>query len=120
MLHNFINLAKWEGLPPAYKSIVKTASMAAHEWMQAKYDAVNPAALKRLVGAGALLRPFPPVVLDACLKASLELYKEVSATNEDFKRIWESTWAFRNDQYLWWQVAEYTYDTYLIRNRTRV
>jgi hypothetical protein len=26
---------------------------------------------------------------------------------------------FRNDQYLWWQVAEYSYDSYLIRNRTR-
>ena len=34
------------------------------------------------------------------------------------RRSWESTLAFRNDQYLWWQVAEYTYDTYLIRNRT--
>jgi TRAP-type mannitol/chloroaromatic compound transport system substrate-binding protein len=50
----------------------------------------------------------------------LELYKEVAATNEDFKKILESTMAFRNDQYLWWQVAEYTYDTFLIRNRTRV
>jgi TRAP-type mannitol/chloroaromatic compound transport system substrate-binding protein len=120
MLHNFINLEKWNALPPAYKSIVKTASMAAHEWMQAKYDAVNPAALKRLVGAGAQLRPFPPAVMDACLKSSLELYNEVSAANADFKKVWESTLAFRNDQYLWWQVAEYTYDTYLIRNRTRV
>jgi TRAP-type mannitol/chloroaromatic compound transport system substrate-binding protein len=119
MLHNFINLAKWNELTPTYKSIVKTASMAAHEWMQAKYDAGNPAALKRLVGAGAQLRPFPPAVMDACLKAALELYKEVSATNEDFKKVWESTLAFRNDQYLWWQVAEYTYDTYMIRNRTR-
>jgi hypothetical protein len=27
--------------------------------------------------------------------------------------------AFRNDQYLWWQVAEYTNDTTVIRNRTR-
>jgi hypothetical protein len=26
-----------------------------------------------------------------------------------------STLAFRNDQYLWWQMAEYGYDTYLIR-----
>src|SRR5438067_2580886 len=120
MLHNFINLEKWNALTPTYKSIVKTASMAAHEWMQAKYDAANPAALKRLVGAGAQLRPFPPAVMDACLKASLELYGEVSAANADFKKIWESTLAFRNDQYLWWQVAEYTYDTYLIRNRTRV
>jgi len=51
MLHNFINLDKWNALSPTYKSVVKTASMAAHEWMQAKYDAVNPAALKRLVAA---------------------------------------------------------------------
>ena len=120
MLHNFINIEKWNALSPTYKSIVRTASMAAHEWMQAKYDAVNPAALKRLVAAGAQLRPFPPAVMDACLKSSLELYAEVSASNADFKKIWESTLAFRNDQYLWWQVAEYTYDTYLIRNRTRV
>jgi len=119
MLHNFINIEKWNALTPTYKSIVKTASMAAHEWMQAKYDAVNPAALKRLVAAGAQLRPFPPAVMDACLKSSLELYKEVAASNEDFKKVWESTLAFRNDQYLWWQVAEYTYDTFLIRNRTR-
>src|SRR3954468_20420157 len=120
MLHNFINIEKWNALTPTYKSIVKTASMAAHEWMQAKYDAANPAALKRLVASGAQLRPFPPAVMDACLKASLELYNEVSAANADFKKMWESTLAFRNDQYLWWQVAEYTYDTYLIRNRPRV
>jgi hypothetical protein len=27
--------------------------------------------------------------------------------------------AFRGDQYLWWQVAEYGFDTYMIRARTR-
>jgi len=27
--------------------------------------------------------------------------------------------AFRNDQYLWWQVAEYSYDSYMIRARAR-
>jgi len=27
--------------------------------------------------------------------------------------------AFRNDEYLWWQVAEYTYDTFMIRTRPR-
>ena len=27
--------------------------------------------------------------------------------------------AFRNDEYLCWQVAELTYDTYLVNNRTR-
>ena len=27
--------------------------------------------------------------------------------------------AFRNDQYLWWQVAEFTYDGFMIRTRPR-
>jgi hypothetical protein len=27
--------------------------------------------------------------------------------------------AFRNDEVLWWQVAEYTYDSFMIRTRTR-
>ena len=27
--------------------------------------------------------------------------------------------AFRNDQYLWCQVAEYTFDTFMIRSRAR-
>ena len=28
--------------------------------------------------------------------------------------------AFRADAYLWWQVAEYGYDTFMIRNRTKL
>ena len=119
MIHNFINVDKWNQLPPIYKSIVRTASSLANEQMQAKYDAVNPAALKRLVAAGTQLRPFTPPVMDACLKASLELYAETGAANPDFKKAWESMLAFRNDQYLWWQVAELTYDAFMVRARTR-
>ncbi|MGP0094079.1 MAG: TRAP transporter substrate-binding protein [Xanthobacteraceae bacterium] len=119
VLHNFINLEKWNGLSPTYQSIIRSASSRANEWMLAKYDASNPAALKRLISAGAQLRPFPPAVMDVCLKASLDLYQEISANNAAFKKAWESTLAFRNDEYLWWRVAEYTYDNYLIRNATR-
>ena len=28
--------------------------------------------------------------------------------------------AFRGDGYLWWQVAEYGYDTFMIRNRAKM
>jgi hypothetical protein len=28
--------------------------------------------------------------------------------------------AFRSEEYLWWQVAEYTNDTFMIRNRTKI
>ena len=119
MLHNFVNIDKWNSLAPAYKSLVRTASGYANEWMLAKYDAGNPAALKRLLAGGTKLQAFSPPIMDACLKAALEVYSEVSAKNPDFKKVWESVLAFRNDQYLWWRVAEYSYDDFLIRNRTR-
>ncbi len=118
-IHLFVNLDKWNALPPAYKSVVRVASEMANGWMQAKYDALNPAALRRLIAGGAKLTPFPTPVMEACLNAALELYHEVSATNPDFKKVYEAMTAFRGDQYLWWQVAEYTYDGFMIRTRTR-
>jgi TRAP-type mannitol/chloroaromatic compound transport system substrate-binding protein len=33
--------------------------------------------------------------------------------------VLDSIQTFRNDEYLWWQVAEYTYDTFMIRTRPR-
>ena len=120
MLHNFINIERWNALPPIYKTVVRTCSDMANTWMQSKYDAVNPMALRRLLTAGTKLMPFSTPVMEVCLNASLELYHEVSASNPDFKKAYESMIAFRGDQYLWWQVAEYTYDTFLIRNRMKV
>jgi len=57
--------------------------------------------------------------MEACLKASNEVNAETAATNADFKRVLESMQAFRDDEYLWWQVAEYSYDTFMIRSRAR-
>jgi TRAP-type mannitol/chloroaromatic compound transport system substrate-binding protein len=77
----------------------------------ANYDYKNPTALRSLVANGAQLRPFPQDVLQAAFDASREVYAEVMATNEPFKKIWESQQAFLKDAYLWAQIAEYTYDT---------
>jgi TRAP-type mannitol/chloroaromatic compound transport system substrate-binding protein len=118
MLHNFINLEKWNALPKSYQAIVKAASETAHTWMQAKYDAGNPQALKRLVGAGAQLRPFPQPVMEASYKAATETYNEVSAKSADFKKVYESMVAFRGDAYLWWQVAELGFDAFMVRMRS--
>jgi TRAP-type mannitol/chloroaromatic compound transport system substrate-binding protein len=106
-------------LPKNYQAIVTAAAGLANVEETARYDARNPAALKRLIGAGTQLRAFPQPVMDACLKASNEVNVEISATNPDYKKVLDSMQAFRNDQYLWWQVAEYTYDGFMIRTRTR-
>jgi TRAP-type mannitol/chloroaromatic compound transport system substrate-binding protein len=119
MGHYFINLDQWNSLTPTYQSIVRSAASASNEWSLAKYDAVNPAALRRLLTSGTQLRAFSPAIMDACLKAALEVYAEVSAKNTDFKKVWESQRAFRNEEYFWWQVAEYGNDSFMIRSRTR-
>jgi len=117
--HFLINLAKWNELPKSYQAIVAAAAGLANIEETARYDARNPAALKRLIAAGAQLRPFPQPVMEACLKASNEVNAETSAANPDYKKVLDSMQAFRNDEYLWWQVAEYTYDGFMIRTRTR-
>jgi TRAP-type mannitol/chloroaromatic compound transport system substrate-binding protein len=118
-LHGFINLAKWNELPKSYQAAITNAANYGTTWMQARYDAQNPAALKRLVANGAQLRPFSFEVMEACLKATNELWAEISEKNPEFKKMIDNMTSFRNDQYLWWQVAEYTYDGFMIRSRPR-
>src|SRR5437588_6763264 len=55
--HFMINLEKWNQLPKTYQAIVIAAAGFANVEQTGRYDARNPAALKRLVGAGAQLRP---------------------------------------------------------------
>ncbi|MFM2421877.1 MAG: hypothetical protein RL291_407, partial [Pseudomonadota bacterium] len=45
MLHNFINIEKWNALPKTYQGIVRAASAVANERMMSKYDVGNPPAL---------------------------------------------------------------------------
>ncbi|MGY4625280.1 TRAP transporter substrate-binding protein [Bradyrhizobium sp. USDA 4486] len=118
-VHAFTNLDKWNSLPKSYQAILTNAMANANSWMAARYDMQNPAALKRLVAGGTQLRPFTNEVLEACLKATNELWAEISAKNPDFKKSIDAMQAYRSDEYLWWQVAEYTYDSFMIRSRTR-
>lgn len=118
-VHYWIGQDKWNALPKSYQQIFNNAAAANNMDMTAIYDARNPAALRRLVAAGAQLRPFSTEILDAAFKAANEIYAELSAGNADFKRIYEHQRAFRNEEYLWWQVAEYSFDTMMLRLRQR-
>jgi TRAP-type mannitol/chloroaromatic compound transport system substrate-binding protein len=119
MLHTMVNTAKWAELTPTYQSIVKTACQAANVDMQAKYDARNPAALKKLASAGAKFFPFPQDVMEACFKAANDTYAEINGTNAAFKKIYDSMVAFRADAYLWAQFAEYQYDSFMMNEQRK-
>jgi TRAP-type mannitol/chloroaromatic compound transport system substrate-binding protein len=117
VIHAMINLERWNALPKLYKAAVHAAAAQTNVDTLAKYDARNPAAVRRLVGAGTQLRPFSPELLEAAFKTSNELYDELSAKSPDFKKLWDSIRAFRNEEYLWFQIAEYAHDSFLIRSR---
>ena len=112
-LSTLVNIAEWNKLPKEYQNIVEAACWEANTWMVAKYDAQNPVALRRLVAGGTQLRGFNKDIMVASYKAALEVYKEASEKSPAFKKIYESMTKFREDQLLWFRVAEKGYDDFM-------
>ena len=48
----------------------------------------------------------------ACYKAATEVYAETAAKNPKFKKVYDSWSKFREEQFLWFRVAENTYDNF--------
>jgi TRAP-type mannitol/chloroaromatic compound transport system substrate-binding protein len=109
----YVNRDQWGQLPPSYKAVFEAACADANSWVLAKYDADNAAALRRLVANGTQLRPFSREMMQAAYKATFELYDEISAKNPKFKKVYEAWKAFREDAYLWFRVAENTFENFV-------
>ena len=112
MLPLLINEKKWNELPKGYQAALKAACGECNTWMPAKYDAQNPEALRRLVSGGTKLRAFPKSVMEASEKAAYEVYDELKAKSSHWKRIYPGWKKFRDEEFLWFRVAEATYDNY--------
>ena len=110
----FINKEKYDGLPPKYQSLLRTAAQAANNDMLASYDYKNPQAIRRLVDQGAQLRAFSQEIMQASYDAAKEVYADVSSKNAPFKEIYDNQLAFKKDAYLWAQLSEYTFDTFMM------
>ena len=116
MLFTFVNLDKWNALPKNYQAILEQAGHFANTWMIAKYDEVNPAALRRLLANGVKLHGFSPAIMEACFKAAKELHSEIAAMNESFKKVYDAMTKYTNNGYQWFQVAELSYDSFMVRH----
>ena len=110
-----IGLNKWNELPNNYKRIVEAASAYAQTWMVSKYDGENPKALRELVAGGTKLVQWPTPLMEAAFAASNELYAELSAKSPKFKKIYDNWRPFRNEEILWFRVAEGSFDTFMAR-----
>ena len=109
----FINDKAFNSLSAENKVIVECAAAFAHTSMQAKYDVKNPMALKQLVGANTKVLPFPKDVMDLAFKESMALYKEVSAKNPNFKKVYDDYAVFLRDENLWFRFTEMRFDQFM-------
>ena len=117
VLHALVNEKKYNELPKNYQAALLAACGEANAWMPAKYDADNPVALRRLVGSGTKIRPFPRDVMEAAEKASYEFYAELGAKYPHWKAIYPGWKKFRDEQFLWFRVAEHTYESYAFNSK---
>ncbi len=113
----FIHRKAYDALPADYKAIVNAASSLAHADMLAKYDALNPNALKQLVVAKTKVLPFSLPVLDAAFRAAMEVFAQNEARSSEWKKIYADMRNFQRDQIFWFRFAEARYDSFMSAQR---
>jgi len=112
MGHFIVNDKAWATLPKEFQYAFTTACHESNVTTMAKYDHLNPPALRKLIAGGSQLRAFPRAVMEACHKASLEQWKEWSDKFPEFKKMYDSYWKYTGELTQWFRVAEGSYDNY--------
>jgi TRAP-type mannitol/chloroaromatic compound transport system substrate-binding protein len=116
-LEFWINSSAFNALSAEHKAMLENAAMHASTVMMARYDARNPAALKKMVAGGVRLFAFPRPVLEAAFKASQDVYGEIAGRNPAFRKIHTDYMAFRRDANLWFRFSEASFDRFMQAQR---
>ncbi|MBN9063413.1 MAG: ABC transporter substrate-binding protein [Rhizobiales bacterium 65-9] len=119
MMHVVVGLDAWNKLPKHYQAIFQACAELANNNMISRFDALNPAALRRMIGQGAELRAFSMPLMETSLKAANELYAEMAEKNENFKKALDSYNSFRGESLLWWQIGDFSFDNFMVRTKGR-
>jgi TRAP-type mannitol/chloroaromatic compound transport system substrate-binding protein len=106
LLELIIHKPHWDALTEAQQSLIEMACGDSIRWGIAEGEAIQFGALQELQDKGVTLHYWSPEILAALEAAWVEVAAEESAKNADFKRVWESLSAFREDYTLW---REYGY-----------
>ncbi|MGH8851852.1 MAG: ABC transporter substrate-binding protein, partial [Casimicrobiaceae bacterium] len=104
----------FEELPKEYQSVLEAACYEANIDMMAKYDALNPPALRKLLANGVKLLPFSNDIMAACYKATREVYDDIASKNAKFAKLYEPWKKFRGEEVEWFAVAENRFDNFMI------
>jgi TRAP-type mannitol/chloroaromatic compound transport system substrate-binding protein len=101
-----INLEKWESLPASGKAQVEAVCGDNIRYGLAEGEASQFQALKSLRSKGVTIRRWPGEILDAFKTAWGEVAEEEAKANKDFKRVWNSLIAFRENYTIWQELNQ--------------
>jgi TRAP-type mannitol/chloroaromatic compound transport system substrate-binding protein len=111
-LSMYVNRRAWEALPKDYQAAFEAACFESNQIMQARYDALNPAALTRLIAAGVQVRPFSDDVMRAAAEAAEALGADQAAKDPAYRAVWESWRKARAEAFGWFSTAEQVYGNF--------
>jgi TRAP-type mannitol/chloroaromatic compound transport system substrate-binding protein len=112
----YVNQAAWAALPKVYQEALASACIEATVVMQARYDANNPGAMKRLLANGVNLAPFPDDLMRGAREASAQLLEDNAASSPAFRKIYDAWKTFRADSFAWFATAELSYQAFAFPN----
>jgi TRAP-type mannitol/chloroaromatic compound transport system substrate-binding protein len=104
-----VNRAAYDDLPSTYRAALHAAAAESATFMQARYDAKNPAALQRILAEGVAVRPFSDDLMIAAREVALQLIEDQAAADPAYRKIHASWKKARKDLFQWFAVAELSY-----------
>ena len=105
----YVGKKAWDELPAEYREILTTAAAQAGLSMQARYDALNPPALRRIMEQGVTMRPFTDDVMAAAKAAAAQLLADEAAADPAYAKVYQAWSKFRDDSFAWFGRAELAY-----------
>ena len=105
----YVNQPAWASLPVAYQEVFRTACHEVGQWMMARYDALNPPALQRLLAEGVKMQPFSDDIMVAARDASTQLLEELASKDAGYREVYEHWRKARNSYFSWFGAAEAAY-----------
>ncbi|SVB64603.1 uncharacterized protein METZ01_LOCUS217457 [marine metagenome] len=110
-----INIDEYNALPPAYQQVLHTVCGETFCERLAAYDWANPPALQRLIqDHGVIITPYSEDVMEAAWRESHNYLDELSASNAEFRQIYDSYRTFRNAQWSFVNGNELAYQQWVI------
>ncbi len=98
----FINKAKWDSLADQQQAVIEQACGDMVRQIMAEGEATQWKAMKNMRDEhGVKLMRWPPEIMKAYEKAWKEVVAEESATNANFKKVYDSYAAFRTNYAIW-------------------